>query len=87
MHSAASANNVSVSLADLPSVSPRELQMYICVKFHIACGPGSSVGVATDYWLDGPGSSPGEDEIFRPSRPALGSTQPPVKWVSVLSQG
>jgi len=33
----------------------------------------------TDYGLDGPGSNPGEDEIFRPSRPALGPTGPPVK--------
>ena len=29
--------------------------------------------------------NPGWDEIFRPSRPALGSTQPPVKWVPGLS--
>ena len=43
------------------------------------CGPGSSVGIATDYGLDGPGSNPGRDEIFRPSRPALGPTQPHVK--------
>jgi len=28
--------------------------------------PGSSVGVATDYGPDGPGSNPGGDEIFRP---------------------
>ena len=35
--------------------------------------PGSSVGIATDYGLDGPGSSPGGDEIFRPPRPALGT--------------
>jgi len=35
-------------------------------------GPGSSVGIATDYSLDGPGSNPGGDEIFRPSRPVLG---------------
>jgi len=28
-------------------------------------GPGSSVGIATDYGLDGPGSNPGGDEIFR----------------------
>jgi len=35
-------------------------------------GPGSSVGIATDYGLDDPGSNPGGDEIFRPSRPALG---------------
>jgi len=49
--------------------------------------PGSLVGIATDYGLDGPGSNPGGDEIFRPSRPALRPTQPPVQWVLCLSQG
>ena len=39
----------------------------------------SSVGIATDYGQDGPGSNPGGDEIFRPPRPALGPTQPPVQ--------
>jgi len=43
--------------------------------------------IAIDYGLDGPGSNPGRDEIFRPSRPALGTTQPPVKWVPGLSRG
>ena len=50
-------------------------------------GPGSSVGIATDYGLVGPGSNPGGDEIFRPSIPALGPTPPPVKWVLGLYRG
>jgi len=41
--------------------------------------PGSSVGIATDYKLNDPRSNSGGDEIFRPSRLALGPTQPPVK--------
>ena len=51
------------------------------------CGPGSSVGIATDYRLDGPGSNPGGDDIFRPSRPALGPTQPPVQWIPGVKCG
>jgi len=33
------------------------------------CGPRSSVGVATGYGLDGPGSNPDEDEFFSPTGP------------------
>ena len=55
--------------------------VYIYI-YNIWYGSGSSVGIAIDYGLDGPGSNPGGDEIFRPSRPALGPTQPPVQWAA-----
>ena len=59
----------------------------MCFIYIYMCGPGSPVGIATDYELGGPGSNPSEDEIFSTSRPALGPTQPPVKWVLGLSWG
>jgi hypothetical protein len=54
----------------------------------------SSVGIATGYGLDDQGggsSSPGRVKTFHfsiSSRPSLGSTQPPIKWVpGVKGQG
>jgi hypothetical protein len=38
---------------------------------HENCGPGNSVGIATDYGMGGPGLNPGGGENFRtpPDRP------------------
>jgi hypothetical protein len=46
-------------------------------------GRDSSVGIATRYRLDGPGSSPGGGRDFpHHSKPILGPTQLPVERVS-----
>jgi hypothetical protein len=48
-------------------------------------GPGSSVVIATSYVLDDPGIEPRWERDFpHLSRPALGSIQPPLQWVSGL---
>ena len=51
-------------------------------------GPGSSVGIATAYGLDGPGIESRWGRDFpHPPRPALRLTQAPVQWVPGLSRG
>jgi hypothetical protein len=49
-------------------------------------GLGSVVGIATDYWLDGPGKSQWGRDFPHLYRPALRPTQPPAQWVLGLSR-
>ena len=60
----------------------------VCINILYCTGhePGTSVGIATDYGLDGPGIESWWGEIFCPTRPALRPTQLPVQWVPSLSQ-
>jgi len=55
------------SFVGYPNSILKFIIIYLCVNFR----PGSSVGIATDYGLDGPGSNPGGDEI---------STRPDWPW-------
>jgi hypothetical protein len=55
----------SSSFAQIPKKAVKIF--LLCMLYTvISSGSGSSVGIATDYGLDGLGSNPGGDEIFRP---------------------
>ena len=41
------------------------LLLFLGIHYSISSRPGSVVGIATGYGLDGRGSNPGGDEIFR----------------------
>jgi hypothetical protein len=69
--------------------------VYFCINtlwimsiLHTHCGPGSSVGIATDYGLDGLGiESRWRRDFSHTFRTVLGPTQPPVQWVLGLFRG
>ena len=62
----------------------REVNRVLCCSH----GPGSVVGIATGYGLNGPGiKSWWEPDFPHLSRPVRGPAHPPVQWVPGLSWG
>jgi hypothetical protein len=75
-----------VHIAETPSYNHFCIGKAISITYSVS--RDSSVGIATDYGLDGQGieSRWGRD-LSQTSLPALRPTQPPVQWVPGLSRG
>jgi hypothetical protein len=77
----------SILLIDVHLFSNNECNFFFYAH-QVAFGPGSSVGIATGYGLDGSGIESRWGRDFpHLSRPALGPTQHPVQWILGLSRG
>ena len=77
----------TTKLEDLPLLAATACSIYSQLP-SVSVGRDSAVGIATRYWLDGPGIESWWGQDFpHPSRPAVGPTQPPVQGVPGLSKG
>jgi len=64
------------------------IRVFEIYRRFVSLMPGSVVGIATAYGLDGPGiESRWRRDFPHQSRPVLRPTQPPVQWVPGLSLG
>jgi len=83
VHLRSISNTCTVLAAFIVHLLSINIQGYI-----IDHGPGSAVGIATGYGLDGPGiESQWGARFFAPVQTGPGAIQPPAQWVPGLSQG
>ena len=75
------------SYSQQTAVSSDVVRIFLFVRCPVSyCRPGSSVGIATGYGLDGPGIESLRGRDF-PHLSRLGPAQPHVQWVPGLSRG
>ena len=54
----------------------------VLYELTLLCGPGSSVGIVTDYGMDGPGIEfRCRRDFLHLCKSVLVPTQPPVQWI------